>query len=60
MTNISKIENGHKKFPFSHLHKLAEFIQKDIEELKTIYLMKFINMNVLIKYFLLQRGNQNT
>lgn len=37
MTDISKIENGRKKFPFSHLHKLAEFIQRDIEELKTIY-----------------------
>lgn len=37
MTDISKIENGHKKFPFSHLHKLAEFIKRDIEELKTIY-----------------------
>lgn len=37
MTDISKIENGRKKFPFSHLHKLAEYIQRDIEELKTIY-----------------------
>ena len=37
MTDISKIENGRKKFPFSHLHKLAELIQRDIEELKTIY-----------------------
>lgn len=37
MTDISKIENGHKKFPFSHLQKLADFIEKDIEELKTIY-----------------------
>jgi len=37
MTDISKIENGRKKFPFNHLNKLAEFIQKDVEELKTIY-----------------------
>ena len=37
MTDISKIENGRKKFPFSHLQKLADFIAKDIEVLKTIY-----------------------
>lgn len=37
MTDISKIENDRKKFPFAHLLKLAEFIERDIEELKTIY-----------------------
>lgn len=42
MTDVSKIENGRKKFPFTHLKKLADFIQKDIEELKTIYVADII------------------
>lgn len=37
MTDVSKIENGRKKFPFLNLGKLADFLQKDIEELKTLY-----------------------
>lgn len=37
MTDISKIENGRKKFPFTNLEKLAKFIGKDIEELKTLF-----------------------
>lgn len=37
MTDISKIENGRKKFPFQNLEKLAKFIEKDIEELKTLF-----------------------
>ncbi|QFZ55360.1 helix-turn-helix transcriptional regulator [Oceanihabitans sp. IOP_32] len=37
MTDISKIENGRKKFPFTNLEKLAKFIEKDIEELKTLF-----------------------
>jgi len=37
MTDLSKIENGHKKFPYSCLQKLAEFLKKDIEELKNLY-----------------------
>lgn len=37
MTDISKIENGRKKFPFQSLEKLANFIEKDIEELKTLF-----------------------
>ena len=37
MTDISKIENGRKKFPFANLVKLASFIGKDVEELKTLF-----------------------
>lgn len=37
MTDISKIENGRKKFPFANLDKLANFIGQDIEELKTLF-----------------------
>lgn len=37
MTDISKIENGRKKFPFANLDKLASFIGKDVEELKTLF-----------------------
>lgn len=37
MTDISKIENGRKKFPFANLDKLAKFIGQDIEELKTLF-----------------------
>lgn len=42
MTDISKIENGCKKFPFTSLNKLAEFLKKDIDELKTIYVADII------------------
>ena len=37
MTDISKIENGHKKFPYVNLRRLAVFLNKDIEELKNLY-----------------------
>ncbi|QTD38769.1 helix-turn-helix transcriptional regulator [Polaribacter batillariae] len=37
MTDISKIENGHKKFPYANLQRLADFLKKDIEELKNLY-----------------------
>lgn len=42
MTDISKIENGRKKFPFGCLNKLAEFLNKDLEELKTLYVADII------------------
>lgn len=37
MTDISKIENGHKNFPFNNLKALAELIGKDYLELKNLY-----------------------
>ena len=37
MTDISKIENGRKKFPFANLDKLSSFIGKDVDELKTLF-----------------------
>ncbi len=37
MTDISKIENGRKKYPFQQLQKLADFIGKELDELKTLY-----------------------
>ena len=37
MTDISKIETGKKKFPFTSLEVLAEFIGKDYLELKNQY-----------------------
>ncbi len=37
MTDISKIENGRKKFPFQNLEKLSKFISVDINELKTLF-----------------------
>jgi transcriptional regulator with XRE-family HTH domain len=37
MTEISKIENGRKKFPFSFLESLAEFLEMDFNELKNLY-----------------------
>jgi len=37
MTDISKIENGRKKFPYSNFQKLANFLKKDIEKLKDLY-----------------------
>lgn len=42
MTDISKIENGRKKFPFQNLQKLADFIGKEIEALKTLYVADII------------------
>lgn len=37
MTEISKIETGKKKFPFTCLEALAEFLEKDYLELKNLY-----------------------
>lgn len=37
MTDISKIENNHKKFPFDKLGQLAEFLKMDFTELKDIF-----------------------
>ena len=37
MTDISKIENSHKKFPFEKLEQLAKFLKIDYIELKDIY-----------------------
>jgi transcriptional regulator with XRE-family HTH domain len=37
MTEISKIETGKKKFPFTSLEALAEFLGKDYTELKNLY-----------------------
>lgn len=37
MTEISKIENGKKKFPFTSLEALAKFLEKDYLELKNLY-----------------------
>ena len=37
MTDISKIENGRKKYPFQNLQKLANFIGQELDELKTLY-----------------------
>ncbi|MDM1072144.1 helix-turn-helix transcriptional regulator [Empedobacter brevis] len=37
MTEISKIENGRKKFPFTNLEALAKFLEKDYSELKNLY-----------------------
>ena len=65
MTDISKIENGHKKFPYASLEKLSEFLDKDFSEIKNLFVadklvVRLINMNALTKYFRLQRLNQNT
>jgi len=37
MTDVSKIENGRKRFPFAKLNKLAEYLDKDYSELKNQY-----------------------
>jgi len=37
MTEISKIENGRKKFPFASLEALAKLLGKDYLELKNLY-----------------------
>jgi len=37
MTDISKIENGRKKFPFQNIERLSKYISIDINELKTLY-----------------------
>jgi transcriptional regulator with XRE-family HTH domain len=35
MTDVSKIENGRKKFPFDNLKKLSKFIEQDFDVIKT-------------------------
>ena len=42
LVDISKIENGRKKFPFANLDKLAKFIGQDIEELKTLFVANIL------------------
>lgn len=37
MTDISKIENGRKKFPFNNLQKLSTFLNLSLDKLKTLY-----------------------
>lgn len=37
MTDISKIETGKRKFPFTSLEALAKFLGKDYLELKNLY-----------------------
>ena len=37
MTEISKIETGKKKFPFTCLEALANFLEMDYLELKNLY-----------------------
>lgn len=37
MTDISKIENGHKKFPFANLEKLAKFLEIDFIKIKNLF-----------------------
>ena len=37
MTDLSKIENGKKKFPFGQLDKLAEFLNIDVVKIKDLY-----------------------
>jgi len=37
MTDISKIENNKKKFPFDKLEKLSRALKMDFTELKNIY-----------------------
>ncbi|MBT3383623.1 MAG: helix-turn-helix transcriptional regulator [Prolixibacteraceae bacterium] len=37
MTDISKIENGHKRFPYANLKKLAEFLEIDFIKIKNLF-----------------------
>lgn len=37
MTDMSKIENGRKKFPYGNLEKLAEFFEIDFETVKNLF-----------------------
>ncbi len=37
MTDISKIENGRKKFPSTNLEKLAEFLEMDFMTVKNLF-----------------------
>ncbi len=37
MTDISKIENNRKRFPFASLEKLAKLLNMDYSEIKNLY-----------------------
>ena len=37
MTDMSKIENGHKKFPSANLEKLAKFLEMDFMTVKNLF-----------------------
>jgi transcriptional regulator with XRE-family HTH domain len=37
MTDVSKIENGRKKFPSTQLNKLAEFLNIDVIKIKDLF-----------------------
>ncbi|MFV0592943.1 MAG: helix-turn-helix domain-containing protein [Draconibacterium sp.] len=37
MTDMSKIENGRKKFPSGNLEKLAEFLEMDFMTIKNLF-----------------------
>jgi len=37
MTDVSKIENGRKKFPAANLEKLAEFLEIDFVKIKNLF-----------------------
>jgi transcriptional regulator with XRE-family HTH domain len=37
MTDISKIENNRKRFPFANLEKLAKLLNMDYSEIKNLY-----------------------
>lgn len=37
MTDVSKIENGRKKFPSTQLEKLAEFLNIDLVKIKDLF-----------------------
>ena len=49
MTDISKIENGRKKFPFEKLKHLAKFLDMDFSDLKNRYVADLI-IDVANKY----------
>ena len=42
MTDISKIENGKKKFPYASLETLADFLEMDYLELKNFYVAEML------------------
>lgn len=42
MTDMSKIENGHKKFPPANLEKLAEFVEMDFIKVKNLFVAEIL------------------
>lgn len=42
MTDVSKIENGKKKFPSSQLEKLAEFLNIDVIKIKDLFVANIL------------------